>query len=465
VSILEHPQAQALLSDAVLDEDCLARLSNSLGPFLERYSPLLQRQEQRGHLRAVLEGKLSCLTRKTCEPIAHAAGLRRERLQDFVGSSPWDDEAVLAEMRRHITQQWADPQAILTIDGSGFPKKGTQSVGVQRQWCGRLGKIENCQVGVFLGYACARGHALLDRRLYLPQQWASDEGRREKAHVPEEVAFQEGWRIALALLDRCRDVPHAWVTADDEFGRVQDFRAGLRQRGERYVLDVPSDTSMRDLEEKPPVQARRRGSPPKAPFETVAEWAARQPAQRWRQVEARAGEKGPVLVWALTTRVQTTWERGRLGPEERLLVRRSEEGKISYHLSNAGAEATLEGLVRAKGGHHQMEQCFEEAKGEVGLGHYEVRSWRGWHHHMTLSLLALWFLALSRCRAGGENPGPDGVHPARSAGAGADSAEADGSRDPDRDQRHAAPQGGSAYLPLAQEDRRIPAPTRGKRPA
>lgn len=463
MTILRHPEAQALLADVALDEAQLARLADALGPFLGRYLPLLKRAEQRLHLRAVVEGKLSGLTRKTCEPIAHAAGLRRENLQDFVGSSPWGDDALLAELRRHVIQEWGDPEGVLTVDGSGFPKKGTHSCGVARQWCGRMGKVENCQVGVFVGYAGTGGHVLLDRRLYLPEEWAGDDARRQGAHVPEDVAFQEAWRIALGLLARCRDVPHGWVTADDEFGRVQGFRAALREAGERYVVDVPASATVRDLEEAPPAQARRRGSRPKAPLRTAQAWAARQPADRWVAVEVRAGEKGPIRVEALEARVHTTLERSRLGPQERLVVRRSAEGEVSYHLSNAPAEVTLEELVRAKGEHHRVEQCFQEAKGEVGLGHYEVRSWVGWHHHMALSLLALWFLALTRHRERGGKPGPDGERGARGGQPGGGDARTDGGRGAARAQRDPEAQGGGADLPLVRADRRLP-PTPRRRP-
>jgi SRSO17 transposase len=309
----------------------------------------------------------------------------------------------MAEIRRHVRQEWPDPNGVLTLDSSGFPKKGTQSCGVSRLWCGRLGKVENCQLGVFLSYACDYGHTGLDRRLYLPQDWANDPQRRAKCHVPEKVTFQQTWQIGLDLLRRCREVPHAWVTADDEFGKVQDFRAELRQLGERYLVDVPADTLIRDLEAQPPVPARRHGSLAKMPLETVSAWAARQPAGRWQRVQVRDGEKGLVQVEALTVLVQTMYHNSRQGPQERLLVRRGlGDGKLSYHLSDALEGVSLEELVRAKGKHHQVEQTLQEGKGEVGLGHYEVRSWVGWHHHMTLSLLALWFLALERGRAGGE---------------------------------------------------------------
>lgn len=457
MSILEHPQAQALLAEAILDEALLARLANALDPFLERYAPLLQRAEQRAHLRTILSGKLSSLSRKTPEPIAHAAGVRREVLQDFVGSSPWDDDLILGQMHLHLIEAWGDPDGVFTLDGSGFPKKGNHSCGVQRQWCGRLGKVDNCQIGVFLGYACKSGHTLLDRRLYLPENWADDTALRTRTHVPESVRFQEAWRIALVLLERCREVPHSWVSADDEFGRVKEFRAALRESSERYLVDVPENTLVRDLQEVPPVQLRRRGSQPKAPMESAASWAARQPAERWARVQVRNGEKEPIQVEAITVRVHTMYEGSRLGPEERLLVRRSQEGKLSYHLSNAGQEVGLAELVRVKGEHHRVEQCFAEAKGEVGLGHYEVRSWVGWHHHMTLSMLALWFLALTRWRERGEKSSVDSECNPRDAKPSDRDAHVDAPECGARVECGTASQRGSPHLPLAQANRQIPA--------
>jgi SRSO17 transposase len=462
VAILDHPEAQKLLADAVLDEAQLRRLAGGLEPFLERYLPLFQRAEQRVNARLVLEGKLSALSRKTCEPIAHAAGVRREVLQDFVGSSPWDDDALLAELRRHVIEEWADPAGVLTLDGSGFPKKGDQSCGVQRRYCGRLGKVENCQVGLFLGYACAKGHVGLGRRLWLPKEWVEDAKRRVKTHVPAEEAYQERWQAGLQLVDRGRDVPHAWVVADSEFGRASAFRAALRQRGERYAVDVLEDTKVRDLDEPVQQPARRHGSRKLAPFRPAAAWAALQPAGRWQRVEVRAGEKGPLVVEALTARVRTM-ERKRVGPQKRLVVMRWQEAgepRRRYLLCDAPAGTTLEALVRVAAERHRAEQVFTEGKGEVGLGQYEVRSWVGWHHHMTLSLLALWFLTLSRSQEGGEKPGPDGERGARGAEPGDRAARPECGEGVARAERHAAAQGGGPDLPLVPAHRTVPAPPR-----
>ena len=264
-SLLERPQAKALLADAEVSAAAVRGCHQRLERFLQRYLPLFYRQEQRQLAQVVLQGKLSKLARKTAEPIAYLADRPRKPVQHFVGAGRWEDEAVMAALRRHVAEGLADPDAVLVVDPSGFPKKGTASCGVDRQWCGRLGKVENCQVGVFVAYVTAHGSALVDRQLYLPEEWAGDRKRRRRTHVPKPVVFQESWRIGLALIDRSGpDLPFAWVAADDEFGRVAAFRAGLRQRRLRYVLDVPCNTLVREPSERRPA-ARPGGRPRRRP--------------------------------------------------------------------------------------------------------------------------------------------------------------------------------------------------------
>ena len=402
-SILDHPEAQALLEQAVLSPQAVRGCECRLTGFLQRYLPLFYRSEQRENATIVIQGLLSDLQRKTCEPIAREHGVHRKPIQSFVGCGAWDDGAVMAELRRHVMEQLADEEGVLVIDPSAFVKRGTESCGVKRQWCGRWAAVENCQVGVFLCYATARGHAPLDRKLYLPQEWAEDGVRRKKCHVPTDVVFLERWRIGLEMVDRCRAqaLPHGWVSGDDELGRASEFRAALRSRHERYVLDVPCNTLIRDLEAPPPRQRPGRGRPPKLPFVSVSQWAAGQPPSAWVKVSLWPGSKEPLEVEVLTRRVQTRGTHQHVGPEERLLVvRRLEQGqpKISYCLSNASAQVPIEQLTQAQARRQQIEQMLEEAKGEAGLGHYEVRSWVGWHHHMTLALLTLWFLLLEKGR-------------------------------------------------------------------
>lgn len=461
MSLLDHPDAQALLADAVVTPAQVQGCQDRLTAFLQRYLPRFYRAEQRTNATTVIRGLLSGLQRKTCEPIAVEAGVHRKPIQFFVGAGKWDDEAVMAELRRDVRETLGDPRAILVLDPSAFPKSGTESCGVARQWCGRLGKQDNCQLGVFLIYAAPGGYAPLDRRLYLPEGWAADPDRREKAHVPPDVKFQEAWRIAVASLERCRrDLPHAWVTGDDELGRPAAFRGWLRRHGERYVLDVPCNTSVRDLEcRRPRRRHAGRGRKREVPFCRADTWGARQPETRWTRMTVRDGERGPLRVDAMMVRVRTKQER-RIGPEERLVVMRTVEAtpQVHYALSNAGAEVSLAELVRVRFTRHRIEEVFEAGKGEAGLAQYEVRSWVGWHHHMTLSLLALWFLILERRRLGGENPGVDGVAGAGDLRAAAAGAGAEPRADRGAGHAGAVAEGGGADLQVAQGDGAVPAP-------
>ena len=408
MSLLDNPEAKALLDDAEVSPDDVRACRDHISRFLKRYLPLFYRQEQRDHAATFVRGLLSGLERKSVEPIAYQAGLPRKNLQMFVGQGAWDDEAVNAEMQRHVAEELAEPEGIIVLDPSSFPKKGEDSCGVARQWCGRLGKKENCQLGVFLAYVSSKGHAPLDRRLYLPQEWIDDADRRQQCHVPQDVTYQKTWEIGLAQVRRVGPViPHRWVVGDDEFGRASEFRAALRDNGERYVLDVPCNTNVRDLEARRPPRKRAHGGVKReVPFVRVDRWARNLPADRWTRLTVRDGEKGPLEVEAVSARVRTRQLR-RIGPEERLLVIRTvgPNPDWTYALSNAPPETTLIELVRARSSRHRVEEVFQQAKGEVGLDHYEVRSWVGWHHHVPLCFLALWFLVLQRGRMGGKNPG------------------------------------------------------------
>lgn len=446
MSLLDHPIAQSLLADAEVDATQVASCRRHLQSFLKRYLPRFYRREQHELARVVLQGKLSGLERKTSEPIAYQAGQQRKPVQHFVGAGAWNDESVMTELRRHVAEEVGDADAVLVLDPSAFPKSGYDSCGVQRQWCGRLGKIENCQIGVFLGYVSAKGQALVDRQLYLPESWAEDQQKRNKTHVPESVEFQESWRIGLNLIDRSGgDLPFAWIAGDDEFGRCAAFRARLRLRRLQYVLDVPCNTRLRDLGEKPQ-QGQRRPA-----WRRVDAWAEAQPRSRWRKIVLGAGSKGPKVVRALEAWVQTKDEEGRVGGRERLVIIRTvdQEPRCWYTLSNAPAEIPLSKLVEVHSRRHGIEELFGAGKGEIGLDHYEVRSWVGWHHHMTLSMLALWFLQQERNRIGGENPGVDGATDARDLCASAFTQTAERSGDRGRSQQGIAEKRGGTHLPLA----------------
>jgi SRSO17 transposase len=247
-----------LLADAAIDpripRGVLSRLERFLDPFVE----LLQRSDQGGHARTYAAGLVSGLKYKNVESIAYLHDQPREPLQQFIGQSPWDHGPWFAEPARQAGQELGESGGVLVLDPSAFPKKGPESVGVQRQWCGRLGKIDNCQVGIRLAYVGGTEHALVDVRLYLPTEWAGDRKRRRKAGVPKEVRFRTRHELALEMLDeRGPLLPHAWVAGDDEMGRCSWFRQQLRSRGECYLLAVPSNTAVRDLFAPDPPHAGR----------------------------------------------------------------------------------------------------------------------------------------------------------------------------------------------------------------
>ena len=403
MSLLESPKAQALLAEAVVEPEAVRSCVRSLSSFLARYLPLFYRKEQAANATITIKGMLSDLQRKTCEPIARRAGVTRKPIQFFVGSGLWNDEAVMAELRQHVVEERGNAEGILVFDPTSFVKKGKASCGVKRQWCGRLGKVENCQVGLFLIYATPEGYAPLDRRLFLPEDWAKDRKRCKKTHVPREIVFRRKHEMALDMLERDRaKVPHRWIAGDDEFGRSAEFRAQLRAKGEGYVLDVPRDTLVRDLGRKPP-RGRRAGT-----FERAEEWLKRQPPCRWEEFAVADGWKGRVHVQGMRVAVRAMLGK-RIGPPETLVVMRTleDEPQIRFGMSNAGPEVPLLEEIRVMVQRHKIEELFEAAKGEVGLAQYEVRSWVGWHHHMTLALLALWFVIGERQRLGKKNPSAD----------------------------------------------------------
>jgi SRSO17 transposase len=274
------------------------RLEAFLRPFVESLGSDARRRNATGYVR----GLVSNLGAKTVEAIAYLHDRERQGLQKFIGQAGWDHRPLVAELARQVGAELGEPDGVLVFDPSAFPKKGTASVGVQRQWCGRLGKLENCQVGIYLAYVTRREHALADVRLYLPKEWATR--KRRKAGVPTAVRFRTRHELALEMLDGSGPrLPHGWVSGDDELGRCSWFRRELRARGECYLLAVPSNTSARDLAAPDPPYPGC-GRPPLAPFRRVERWAAAVPEGAWQAVAVRDGEKGPVVVQAARTLVQ-----------------------------------------------------------------------------------------------------------------------------------------------------------------
>ena len=385
-----------LHEDAEVPLGLLRGVLPRLETFLEPFVASLSRAEQRCNAQHYVQGLLSDLDDKNAEAIAYLHDQERQALQKFLGQSPWEHGPLLDELVRRVGVELGEADGVLVLDPSAFPKKGTASVGVGRQWCGRLGKVDNCQVGIYLGYVSRREHALVDVRLYLPQEWAKDRSRRQQAGVPKETRFRTRHQLALEMLDqRGALLPHAWVTGDDEMGRSSWFRKELRRRGECYLLAVPSNTQVRDLAAPSP-PAPGRGRPRLAPFGGVDDWARALAAQAWQTIAVRDGEKGPLLVQGARTLVQARSE-GRVSDVAELLVVFREQQadgswKHDYLLGNAPVTTPVVEFARVFKAEHRIEECLKRAKGEAGLADYQVRTWEGWHHHQTLSLIATWFL-------------------------------------------------------------------------
>jgi SRSO17 transposase len=376
-----------------------ARWARGLDAVVGRIAPRFARAEPRRRAAAYLRGLLAPVERKNGWQLAEAAGdATPDGVQDFLSRMQWD--AVRDDLQAYVGEQLGDSGAVLVLDETGFLKKGTKSAGVQRQYSGTAGRIENCQIGVFLGYASRHGRALIDRALYLPESWSSDGARQREARIPEEVAFATKPKLALAMLERARlgGVPFAWIGSDSVYGADHAIRRWAERHRRGYVLAVTS--------------GQRLGMRP------VTTWIEDLADDAWQRLSAGNGAKGPRLYdWA-----RVPYTGGAEGFACALLVRRSiaKPAELTFYLTHAPEGTALAELVRVAGARWSIESCFEQAKGEVGLDQYEVRSWVGWHRHVTLSMLALAYLAaLRKAAAGGRGPGkprrrPAAAHRARS---------------------------------------------------
>ena len=388
--LLEECQVAPEIFDQVMP-----RLSTFMAPFVET----LQGQALTQHAQTYVSGLLSDVERKNVESIAYHAGQNRLGLQGFIGWADWADAPLRQTLLDQVGQQLGQGDGVLVFDPSAFPKSGRESVGVARQWCGRLGKVDNCQVAIYLGYVSAQGHTLVDLRLYLPKAWTQDKARLQKAGVPKaHRGYRTRHQLALDMLEKNGPVlPHAWIAGDDEMGRPYWFRRRLAGLGERYLLAVPSNTLTRDLETAPPVTSGRGRRPPR-PWQSVEQWSQALGDDAWKRIDVRDGSKGPLVVEVVKRRVVSRTHRRQQGHEEMLVVMRYRDRdnqqvvKVDYYLSNAAPETPLGQFARVAKAEHRIEDCIQRSKSEAGLADYEVRHWTGWQHHQTLSLLATWFL-------------------------------------------------------------------------
>jgi SRSO17 transposase len=350
----------------------------------ERIAGRFTRSEPRARVREYVSGLVAGLERKNGWTLAERAGeIGPDGMQRLLRRADWDVDGVRDDVRDYVIEHLGDRQGVLIGDETGFLKKGVRSAGVQRQYSGTAGRIENCQIGVFLAYASRYGHALIDRELYLPESWTADRDRCRAAGIPDEVEFATKPRLFIAMLARAIDagVPFAWVTADEAYGQVPYVRTWLEDQDAWYVLATRcTDTTASDEDAQ------------------VDELVAALPERAWRRLSVGAGAHGPrEYDWARIP-IRTGWRPGR---GHWLVARRSisDPTEIAYYLCYGPRRSTLLDLAWIAGSRWRIEECFQQAKNEAGLDHYQARTWRAWYAHITLAMLAHAWLAATKTLA------------------------------------------------------------------
>ena len=414
----------ATVPQLTLEAQELENLLEEVKTYHEIYQPLFQRREQRERSQEYLYGLLAPeIPDKAIEPMMLALkgddpnAIRS--MQHFVSAGAWDDAAILAQHWREVARDLGEDEGVYTLDGSDFPKQGADSVGVKRQYCGQLGKIANCQAGVFLGYASSQGYTLLHRALYLPEEWLTDAAyaeRRAQCGIPDSIAFQTKPELGLALLRSVRDagvLPGQWLACDEAFGRATDFLDQVAELGLWYYAEVPHDTGVwrtRPATYLPEWSGhgrkptRRKVVAGEATPQTVRSLVAALPDTDWHRYTIKEGRKGPLVADFAVLRVVSVRD-GLPGADVWLIVRRNAaSGELKLYLSNAPADTPHLTLVRISGMRWPIETSFEDSKQLVGMGDYQVRSWTGWHHHMILAILAHFFLVRLKLRLGDRAP-------------------------------------------------------------
>jgi SRSO17 transposase len=437
----------------------VAALHDELRAYHAEFAPLFRRAEQRHWALKYTEGQLLPLERKSIEPMADAlVGGNVQAMQQFISLGAWDDDAVLARHQQLVAETLGDAATGgLIVDGCDFPKQGDYSVGVARQWCGALGKVANCQASVVACYASARGFTLVDRRLYVHEDWFTEAytTRRDRCGVPAATTFQTRTALAWALIAGLRArgaLPFRWVTGDEHFGNTPVLLDQIAGAGLAYFMAVPHNVRVwaaRPPTAVPPATGKKGGRftrlrlAPGAPAPVrVDALATALPTAAWQVAQIQEGSKGPLLAEVAFVRAVAVRD-GLPGPDVWLALRRALDAdrELKAYLCNAAADTPPETLVWLLGLRWPVEQAIKEAKEELGLDHYEVRGWRGWHHHTTMTLLAQHFLVRLRSRLGEKYPGADRAP-------GAAPAQRDAARPAPRRRRHARlhPRGAAPQL-------------------
>ena len=362
----------------------VARWAEGIEQVYQCVAGRFRRPEPRRRALDYLKGLLSPIERKNGWQLAERAGdATPYGVQRLLSTYRWDADLVRDDLAGYVVEHLAGADGVLVVDETGFLKKGNKSAGVQRQYSGTAGRVENCQIGVFLAYTSAKGRTLLDRELYLPQVWAGDAERRREAGVPEDAGFQTKPRLAQRMLERALEsgVPFGWVAGDEVYGNDRNLRLWLEREGIAHVLAIKSNEKLRAWTDKGPGQVR------------ADRLASQVEEVGWIRCSAGDGTKGPrVYDWALVE-IRPLREPGK---GYWLLARRSvaKPEELAYYVCYGPAGTTLEELSRVTGTRWAIEECFEEAKGQVGLDQYEVRRWDGWYRHITLAMLAHAYLAV-----------------------------------------------------------------------
>ena len=403
-----------------MDGKQLRRFRPELEVFLKRYLPLFGREENHAHAVRFVHGLFDGSDRRNTENIAEAvAGGVPRTLQKFITQGVWDAGEVLGEVRAHVTEVLGDEKGTVNIDETGFPKKGKKSVGVKRQYSGTLGRVDNCQIGVFANYCSSKGHTFIDRRLFLPEEWAADRERREEAGVPDAVVFRTKPELGLEMVETAvrEEVPFTWVGGDCVYGDSPKFVQGVRALGKWYVLDVSSEAhvwlTQPELRNSGEPGSGRRHSAKAAKATTkpisVPEAIAQLSPSAFRRITVAEGSQGPIVYEYAEMTVWFSEEGAPASQPERLLVRRSctQEAEVKYHRSNAPSKVSLQRLAEQRACRWTIEQDIQAGKGECGLDEYETRGWVGWHHHTGLAILALLFLVLQNVRLGKKRAADD----------------------------------------------------------
>jgi SRSO17 transposase len=386
-----------------VDVEEFARLEESFRQFHAEFAPAFGRKQWRERGQDYLRGLLvQAAERGNAENLSEVTDASERVLQRFLSEAKWDEQAVLRKLQAYLGPRLAHPEAVWAVDESGFPKQGKKSVGVARQYCGALGKVAGCQIGVFLAHVGPRGRALVDHRLYLPREWTEDPERCAEAEVPaDHREYQSKSALALALLQQAKEWGHLtaqWVTGDDEYGKSPEFRDGVAAAGWNYVLEVPGNTPVWPVETvwETPVARGRGRSPTARPVarerQEVRERAAAFPAAGWQEITVGEGAQGPRTYRFAFERIRESRD-GKPGQELWLIHKQNLDGtEPRTFFSNAPAKTPPATLARVAMTRWPIETEFETEKSQVALDEYEVRRWPGWRHHITMCLLACAFL-------------------------------------------------------------------------